>query len=151
MGGDTLIDHKVKRCPLVTESNALFCTRGTPLHAIAETPDVWVTAAPDAALPGYVCVVSKTHVVEPFDLDTDTSAAFWLACTRAARGARDAVSARKVNYEIHGNTIPHLHMHIYPRYPHDPFQGRPINGTEMTFHRSEEQLQRLTISIGSVL
>jgi diadenosine tetraphosphate (Ap4A) HIT family hydrolase len=33
----------------------------------------------------------------------------------------------KLNYEIHGNTIPHLHMHFYPRYPGDPFEGGPIN------------------------
>jgi len=33
----------------------------------------------------------------------------------------------KLNYEAHGNTIPHLHMHFYPRYPGDPFEGGPIS------------------------
>ncbi|MGB6535125.1 MAG: hypothetical protein WBF58_04100 [Xanthobacteraceae bacterium] len=32
-----------------------------------------------------------------------------------------------MNYEIHGNTIPHLHLHIFPRYRGDPFEGRPID------------------------
>ena len=31
------------------------------------------------------------------------------------------------NVEIHGNTIPHLHTHIFPRYPGDPFEGKPID------------------------
>jgi len=35
--------------------------------------------------------------------------------------------AVKLNYEVHGNTIEHLHMHFYPRYPNDAFQGSPIN------------------------
>lgn len=33
----------------------------------------------------------------------------------------------KMNYEIHGNSIPHLHMHFFPRYRGDQFEGQPIN------------------------
>ena len=33
----------------------------------------------------------------------------------------------KLNYEIHGNTIPHLHVHIFPGYVGDPFEGGPID------------------------
>jgi diadenosine tetraphosphate (Ap4A) HIT family hydrolase len=32
-----------------------------------------------------------------------------------------------MNYEIHGNSIPHLHMHFFPRYRGDQFEGQPIN------------------------
>ena len=32
-----------------------------------------------------------------------------------------------MNYEIHGNTIPHLHMHLFPRYVGDAFENQPIN------------------------
>jgi diadenosine tetraphosphate (Ap4A) HIT family hydrolase len=35
--------------------------------------------------------------------------------------------AVKLNYEIHGNSLPHLHMHFLPRYPGDQFEGQPIN------------------------
>ena len=37
-----------------------------------------MTAAARAPLPGYICVVSKTHVSEPFDLPPNQQAAFWL-------------------------------------------------------------------------
>ncbi len=50
----------------------------TPCHLLGgkaarrrdrESEYCWVTAAAQgASLPGYVCVVSKTHVTEPFDL-----------------------------------------------------------------------------------
>jgi diadenosine tetraphosphate (Ap4A) HIT family hydrolase len=34
-----------------------------------------------------------------------------------------------MNYEIHGNTIPHLHVHLFLRYKGDPFEGGPINSS----------------------
>jgi diadenosine tetraphosphate (Ap4A) HIT family hydrolase len=41
-------------------------------------------------------------------------------------------AAVKLNYEIHGNTLPHLHMHFFPRYPGDPFEGRAIEPRRVT-------------------
>jgi diadenosine tetraphosphate (Ap4A) HIT family hydrolase len=35
--------------------------------------------------------------------------------------------AVKMNYEIHGNTLPHLHMHFFPRRRGDPFEDRAID------------------------
>jgi len=57
---------------------------------VAEGPRCWVTAPAKGPLPGYVCVVSRTHVVEPFDLPQEHQAAFWLdVCSVAqARSAR---------------------------------------------------------------
>jgi hypothetical protein len=45
-----------------------ICVRRKPLDVIAERGTVWVTAGREAQLPGYVCVVSKQHVVEPYEL-----------------------------------------------------------------------------------
>ena len=41
-----------------------------------------------------------------------------------------------MNYEIHGNSIPHLHLHLYPRFPGDPFEGRPIAMDAPAFTRT---------------
>ncbi len=49
----------------------------------------------------------------------------------------------KMNYEIHGNTIPHLHLHLYPRSQDDPFVGKPIDGSAQLVERSEDDLARL--------
>ena len=32
----------------------------------------------------------------------------------------------KMNYELLGNAMPHLHWHLVPRYVTDPMWGRPI-------------------------
>lgn len=85
---------------------------GVPSDVIAEAAHCWVTAPERAPLPDYVCVVSRLHAVEPFDLLPDQQAAFWFDVCAVARVVRGAVGAAKINYEIHGNTIPHLHLHV---------------------------------------
>lgn len=102
-----------------------------------------MTAGTRAALPGYVCVVSRIHVVEPFELRDDARHAFWEDVSAVAEAVRRTTGSTKMNYEIHGNTIPHLHVHLYPRYPGDPFEGRPIDGRETAFGRSIDDLAAL--------
>ena len=87
----------------------------------------WFTSSDPAPMIGYVCVVSKQHVVEPYDLDSPIRGAFWEDTLRAAEVVSRLFRPMKMNYEIHGNTIPHLHTHIFPRYPDDPFVGGPID------------------------
>src|SRR4051812_5082410 len=76
---------------------------------------------------GYVCLVSKTHVVELHELDEPTASAFMRDMRRVSSALCKVTGAVKLNYEIHGNTLPHLHMHFFPRYRGDAFEGRPID------------------------
>ncbi len=115
---------------------------GLPADILAEWSASWVTAPIEAPLPGYVCVVAKRHVVEPFELTTDESAAFWGDCMKVARALSGLLQPTKMNYEIHGNTIRHLHMHLYPRYPGDPYEGSPI-GSRPLFNRTPADIERI--------
>jgi diadenosine tetraphosphate (Ap4A) HIT family hydrolase len=124
-----------------------ICRRGEPLDVLLDIGVAWVTAPPEAPLPGYVAVVTKRHVVEPFELETGEGHAFWDALAWVSRAVSRATGAIKMNYEIHGNTLPHLHVHLYPRRPGDPFEGRPIDGATTGFHRSAEEIARLTAAI----
>jgi hypothetical protein len=38
-----------------------------------------------------------------------------------------ALPSRRACHEIHGNTLPHLHVHLFPRYNGDPFEDGPFN------------------------
>jgi diadenosine tetraphosphate (Ap4A) HIT family hydrolase len=66
-------------------------------------------------LSGYVCVVARRHVVEPFELSPDEQASFWFDSMLVAKAVAGVVDPVKMNYEIHGNTLPHLHLHLVPR------------------------------------
>ena len=103
-----------------------MCTSGHPYGIIADLNHTWVTTDPEVAIFGYVCVISKVHAVEPFDLP-DQGAAFWQEAMAVAQVVNRLYRPVKLNYEIHGNTLPHLHMHLFPRQPDDGFVGRPID------------------------
>lgn len=128
-----------------------ICARGEPLDVLAEFPESWVTAGEEAPLPGYACVVSKHHVVEPFHLSSDDSAAFWKDAMLAAQALDRLFDPAKMNYEIHGNTIPHLHLHLFPRFSGDPFVGGPIDPREPRFRRTEDDLARMREALVAAL
>jgi diadenosine tetraphosphate (Ap4A) HIT family hydrolase len=80
-----------------------------------------------APVRGYVCLVSQTHAVDLHDLPASTACAFMRDAHKVSRAVASVTGAVKMNYEIHGNSIPHFHMHFFPRYRGDQFEGRPIN------------------------
>jgi len=120
-----------------------ICQRGEPLDVLAEFEQTWITGGTSAPLPGYACVVSKHHVVEPFHLPGSEAAAFWRDAMVAAEALDGLFSPSKLNYEIHGNTIPHLHLHLYPRFARDPFVGGSIDPESAAFERSDDDLRRM--------
>jgi diadenosine tetraphosphate (Ap4A) HIT family hydrolase len=80
-----------------------------------------------APVVGYVCLVSRTHAVELHDLPEEAALRFMRDARRVSAALTSATNAVKLNYEIHGNSLPHLHMHFFPRYRGDQFEGQPIN------------------------
>jgi diadenosine tetraphosphate (Ap4A) HIT family hydrolase len=104
---------------------------------IAELRTSWLTMADDAnapALPGTCALFHKRHAVHLHDLALEEGAAFMHDVQTVSAALFQASGAAKMNYEIHGNTIPHLHLHLFPRYRGDAFESRPIDprvsGTE---------------------
>lgn len=97
-------------------------------------------------IPGYVCVTSKKHAVEPFDLAAEDQRLFWTDAMLIAQGVSDVRRPIKMNYEIHSNTIPHLHMHLFPRTAGDVYVGYPIHH-RVEFEHSAEDLGGLKTAI----
>jgi diadenosine tetraphosphate (Ap4A) HIT family hydrolase len=94
---------------------------------VAKLEASWVTMQEAAAIRGYLCLVSQVHAVELHDLADATATAFMRDARRVSKALAAATGAVKLNYEIHGNSLPHLHMHFFPRYRGDRFEGQPIN------------------------
>lgn len=78
-------------------------------------------------LPGYCIVVWRHgHVAEPSDLDPLQAGRYWAEVLAAGRAVRARFKPVKLNYMTLGNTVPHLHTHVLPRYQDDPAPGGPI-------------------------
>ena len=87
----------------------------------------WVLIGPQDPLRGYVCLVFGRHVIELHEM-TDAEGGALMRDIRKVSGAVDRIMMPvKMNYEVHGNTAPHLHVHFFPRYRGDQFEGGPID------------------------
>jgi diadenosine tetraphosphate (Ap4A) HIT family hydrolase len=96
---------------------------------IAKVEGCWLTMddASAPALPGTCALFHRRHAVELHELSAAEAACFMAAVQRVTALLQAASGAVKINYEVHGNTIPHLHMHFFPRYRRDPFERGPVD------------------------
>jgi diadenosine tetraphosphate (Ap4A) HIT family hydrolase len=88
---------------------------------------------------GYTLVIWRgRHVVEPYELEEHEASSYWLDVLRVSKALATHYRPLKMNYETLGNTVPHLHTHLLPRFTEDPAPGRPFpllpqNGQESMF------------------
>jgi diadenosine tetraphosphate (Ap4A) HIT family hydrolase len=76
--------------------------------------------------PGYTVVVWRgRHVADPTELSDDEAVAYWLETLRVARALERFYHPVKLNFDTLGNTVPHLHTHVVPRYLADENPGGP--------------------------
>lgn len=103
----------------------------------------WVTVEPTAQgrLFGKCVVGAKYHSVLFYDMPKEEMANFMSDVQKVAEVLHKVTGAVKVNYEIHCNSAPHLHCHLFPRYIDDDFPSAPIDYriSEPTPYESEEE------------
>lgn len=75
--------------------------------------------AEDAAL-GYLMVEPRRHVSLLGDLTDEEAAAMGVVVNRLSRALRDVIGAEHVYSFVFGDRVPHLHVHLAPRYPGTP-------------------------------
>ena len=76
---------------------------------------------------GYTVVIWRgRHVAEPTELSADEASAYWWETLRVGRALEEHLEPVKLNYETLGNSMPHLHTHVMPRYADDPRPGWPF-------------------------
>ena len=80
----------------------------------------------DQFFPGWIFVVLKRHAVELYDLDAAERSALIEEVNRAAQALARVYQPVKMNYELLGNQVPHIHWHLVPRLPTDPDLRAPI-------------------------
>lgn len=95
--------------------------------AVAELEVSRLMMSADAPMRGYAWLAFRRHAIELHELTEGEGAALMRDLQRISAAIATATEAVKLNHEIHGNTVPHLHVHIFPRFVGDPFEGKPID------------------------
>ena len=109
-----------------------MCAEGRPVETVWGAR-VYGGAVSDAYLQrnlvqrGYTVVIWRgRHVVEPMELSAEDAASYWRELLLVAGALERHFDPVKMNFEILGNSLPHLHTHVVPRYADDPKPGWPF-------------------------
>ncbi len=95
---------------------------------------------------GYCVLLCNTHVREPYELSTEERSLFFEDLMRVGQALETVFKPLKMNFNILGNAVPHLHAHILPRYYGDPEPHRPIDPSAAeTFLEPEEYDRRVDL------
>lgn len=93
---------------------------------------------------GYCVLICRPHVSEPYHLSRADRILFFEDMMQAAQALEQVFRPDKMNFQLLGNAIPHLHAHLVPRYYGDPAPGQPLDPTVRTLTLQEpEYVQRV--------
>jgi diadenosine tetraphosphate (Ap4A) HIT family hydrolase len=115
-----------ENCPLCLEnqSSALVSEHG---YVVADLDVSRLRFSTNQFVVGYCVLICKKHIQEPHHLPHDEQILFFKDLMRASQAIEQVFNPIKMNFQILGNLVPHLHVHITPRYYGDSSPGRPID------------------------
>ena len=80
----------------------------------------------DQFFPGWTVVVFRRHATELFHLAPTERIQLMEEVSMVAKTLAQVFDARKINYELLGNQLPHIHWHLIPRLATDPAPLEPV-------------------------
>lgn len=113
-------------------SDCPFCAKLKRLGDLPEGEVVWTFPHSVALLgqwqhyAGYCVLVSRTHASELSQLPDAERRAYLDEMCVLAKAVEEVATPRKLNYELLGNQVPHLHWHLFPRREDDPDRLKPV-------------------------
>src|SRR4051794_23357661 len=111
-------------CPLCRQLNDLAAL--PPSEVVWRFPHSVALLGPWQYYHGYCLLISRRHATELNGLEADERREYFVEMCLLARALEDCFRPRKLNYELLGNQVPHLHWHLFPRYKDDPDALRPV-------------------------
>jgi len=72
-------------------------------------------------IPGYIRVITQKHIKEFSELSDEEAVNLMLTVKKIEKILIDELNPDKVNIASLGNMVPHLHIHIIPRFQNDPW------------------------------
>ena len=114
-------------------TDCVFCSivaGDIPARTVRETDDVLAFLDANPLARGHTLVVPKAHAEHVGDLDDETASSLFAVVSELTPHVQSAVDADAANVGINdgaaaGQEVPHVHVHIIPRFDGDG--GAPIH------------------------
>ena len=87
---------------------------------------------------GYALFLCKKHVFELHELECGFKNKFLEEMSLVAEAVYKTFKPKKLNYELLGNLVPHLHWHLFPRHEDDPLPNLPAYLIEKKIRCAED-------------
>jgi diadenosine tetraphosphate (Ap4A) HIT family hydrolase len=112
-------------CAMCAEGRADIDANGNRRFFTGSHTDAYLQRhAPQA---GYATVRWRgRHVPDVSDMTAEEVDQFWCEVVIVARAINAVFQPCHLNYELLGNFVPHVHVHIVPRYLDDPSPNTPL-------------------------
>jgi len=97
-------------CPLCTPQNENIIFQNDFLRVILVDE-----------IPGYIRIITQKHIREFSDLSNEEAVKLTLLTKQIEKIMINTLHPDKINIASLGNMVPHMHIHIIPRYENDPW------------------------------
>jgi len=122
-----------KDCPMCAEGRPDEI-RGTMRIFAGHVSDAYLVRN-DVGQRGYAVVIWRgRHVSDPTELSKDEASTYFDEILHVARAIEREYRPIKMNFEMLGNSLPHLHTHVVPRYVDDGEPGHPAHFMRIDLH-----------------
>jgi diadenosine tetraphosphate (Ap4A) HIT family hydrolase len=108
-------------------TNCRYCTKGDDIAEIVadlEVSTLYLTK--DQSYKGRCIIALNDHKTELFQLTPDELQAFSRDMAKAAKALYEVFKPGKINYAAFGDTYPHVHFHLVPKYEGGKSWGSPF-------------------------
>ncbi len=104
--------------------NCPFCSPESQREILTESATAYAIFDKYPVSPGHALIIPKKHVSDYFKLSMHTKTALWIMVERVKDLLKDRFDPDGFNVGINigeaaGQTIPHVHIHLIPRYQGD--------------------------------
>ena len=136
--------------------DCIFCSivaSDIPARTVHETDDVLAFLDANPLARGHTLVIPKAHAEHVGDLDDDLASALFEVVTKLTPRVQAAVDADAANVGINdgeasGQEVPHVHVHIIPRFEGDG--GAPLHAVGGTRpNLDDEELDAIAADVSA--
>jgi ATP adenylyltransferase len=124
-------DPYFNQIPRQKRSDCPFCDPTPKRELLSESATVYAMLDQYPVSPGHALIIPKNHMSSYFDLPDRVRTACWLMVARVQTILSQRFRPEGFNIGINvgvaaGQTVPHVHIHLIPRYPGDA--PNPVGG-----------------------
>jgi len=138
--------------------SCFYCENGKKLRdlmiEICDFPYARVFLNRDQKHPGRCVVEFKEHKTEYFQLTEEERNGFFEAVAITAQAIDALYHPDKINYATFGDLVPHVHIHVVPKYSGGLQWGLPFDDTAPKVLLSDEEyadaVSKLAAKIGEL-